>query len=96
MSSPSRTNDLHEAHWPSLQPCMSMNPARPRPQDGLSLVDLDLDFADGFEAHSVVFPGGRPPRRPPWRKFECFSVTATPCKPPGRPAHLDCAGPVSR
>src|SRR3954454_19499322 len=26
MSSPSRTNDLQEAHWPSLQPCMSWTP----------------------------------------------------------------------
>src|SRR5580693_3064398 len=26
MSSPSRMNDMHEAHWPSLQPCMSMIP----------------------------------------------------------------------
>src|SRR5690242_3543824 len=24
--SPSRTNDLHAAHWPSLQPCMSCTP----------------------------------------------------------------------
>src|SRR4051812_12232942 len=26
MSSPSRTKDLQEAHWPSLQPCMSWTP----------------------------------------------------------------------
>src|SRR4029450_5794613 len=26
MSAPSRTNDLHDDHWPSLQPCMSCTP----------------------------------------------------------------------
>src|SRR5438309_8163309 len=26
MSSPSSTNDLHDAHWPSLHPCMRVMP----------------------------------------------------------------------
>src|ERR1700760_2795855 len=32
MSSPSRTNDLQAAHWPSLQPCMSMIPCSAAPR----------------------------------------------------------------
>src|ERR1700761_4349529 len=79
-TSPSSRNDLHAAHWPSLQPCMSISPWRKAPRRTVSSSSTSNSIPTGSRRTWNVSPmasGPRMPRRRPAVVFRPIASLST-------------------